>query len=384
MSRGGRTAGTEAVVDSVYLPRRCRPDHPARPPRSVTTGRPPAAAARARAASRSGGRRSDPRRSAGHGGHRRGESGELIRRWCLVADRPERAMVGRGGRGGSSATRISRAPLTGPEARPEGRARARGRAAPGAPGWSPMSASSGLPNPAGKSTLLAAVTARAAQDRRLPVHDPRAEPQGDGPLATRTRAASDDRRRSRRLGGRQQWRRAGVTPSCATWNGHTHPRPRHRWCVARSRVGLRRHPRGAPGARSFPARQADARRVQQGVAHGSPRRSTWWRRFRRARRRHQRVPATRCGLLPDAAELASRNAAEPAGDHVVHRIEAMADRFSVELDADGVLRPRPAHRAECRAAKLRRVERNRPSASSASSWPARASTRAAPGRSRRR
>jgi GTP-binding protein len=42
-------------------------------------------------------------------------------------------------------------------------------------------------------------------------------------------------------------------------------------------------------------------------------------------------------LLPDAAELAEPP--EPAGV-VVHRIEAMSDGFSVELDADGVFRVR--------------------------------------------
>ena len=42
-------------------------------------------------------------------------------------------------------------------------------------------------------------------------------------------------------------------------------------------------------------------------------------------------------LLPDAAELAEPP--EPAGV-VVHRIEAMSDGFSVELDTDGVLRVR--------------------------------------------
>jgi GTP-binding protein len=42
-------------------------------------------------------------------------------------------------------------------------------------------------------------------------------------------------------------------------------------------------------------------------------------------------------LLPDAAELAEPP--EPAGV-VVHRIEAMADGFSVELDLDGVMRVR--------------------------------------------
>ena len=42
-------------------------------------------------------------------------------------------------------------------------------------------------------------------------------------------------------------------------------------------------------------------------------------------------------LLPDAAELAEPP--EPAGV-VVHRIEAMTDGFSVERDADGVLRVR--------------------------------------------
>jgi GTPase len=43
------------------------------------------------------------------------------------------------------------------------------------------------------------------------------------------------------------------------------------------------------------------------------------------------------GILPDAAELAEPP--EPAGV-VVHRIEAMGDGFSVELDGDGVFRVR--------------------------------------------
>ncbi len=43
------------------------------------------------------------------------------------------------------------------------------------------------------------------------------------------------------------------------------------------------------------------------------------------------------GLLPDASELAEPP--EPAGV-VVHRIEAMGDGFSVDLDADGVIRVR--------------------------------------------
>ena len=78
-----------------------------------------------------------------------------------------------------------------------------------------------------------------------------------------------------------------------------------------------------------------------------------WPAFRKARRegRHRAAspsrrrwatgwPSSATGsrrILPDAAELAEPP--EPAGV-VVHRIEAMGDGFSVELDADGVFRVR--------------------------------------------
>ena len=54
-------------------------------------------------------------------------------------------------------------------------------------------------------------------------------------------------------------------------------------------------------------------------------------------RRDGRFRTRIAGILPDATELAEPP--EPAGV-VVHRIEAMGDGFSVELDADGVFRVR--------------------------------------------
>ena len=75
-------------------------------------------------------------------------------------------------------------------------------------------------------------------------------------------------------------------------------------------------------------------------------------------------------ILPDATELAEPP--EPAGV-VVHRIEAMGDGFSVELDADGVFRVHAASGSSGSPPRRTSTSRNRPSASSATS-PASAST----------
>ena len=69
----------------------------------------------------------------------------------------------------------------------------------------------GMPS-VGKSSLIARMTRRAAQDRRLPVHDARAEPRrGEGGRAQLRR-----RRRARAHRGRAARARASATRSCVT------------------------------------------------------------------------------------------------------------------------------------------------------------------------
>ena len=102
---------------------------------------------------------------------------------------------------------------------------------------------------------------RPAEDRRLPVHDARAEPRRHGPRR-RGRAPTDDRRRARAHRGRERRRRPRPRVP-APRRADADPRPRRRRVVARPGVGPRGHPRRAAGPRPGAAREADARRVQQ-------------------------------------------------------------------------------------------------------------------------
>ena len=202
-------------------------------------------------------------------------------------------------------------------------------------------------------------------------------------LGDRGRAAADDRRRARADRGRDGGRRPRPRVP-APRRADAGPRPRRRRLVARPGLGPRRHPRGARGARSGAAREADARRVQQ--ARPAGRRARRGRRSASARERDgldgrrdlRRRPArgsTRSAaasptLLPDAEELAEPP--EPAGV-VVHRHRG--DGRRLRRRARGRRRvpgPRQAHRADRRPDQLRRRGVGR--AVPARPRPARAST----------
>ena len=104
----------------------------------------------------------------------------------------------------------------GAEARPEGRAGRRGLAPPRAAAdrrhRARRAAERGqVDDPRGGDR-------GDAQDRRLPVHDARAEPRGHGPRR-RGRAATDDRRRARASSRAPAAAPVSATPSCATSSG---------------------------------------------------------------------------------------------------------------------------------------------------------------------
>ena len=172
-------------------------------------------------------------------------------------------MVARGGRGGLGNTHFKTPPIT----RRSTPRRASGRGA----GSARTADRRRRPRRAAQRRQVHAARGgdrRHAQDRRLPVHDARAN-LGVLDLGDDRRAPPDDRRPARPDRGRQHRRRARPRVS-APRRADPRPGPRRRRVVARPGTGLRGDPRGAPGTRSGAARQADPRGRQQGRHPGPP------------------------------------------------------------------------------------------------------------------
>ena len=172
------------------------------------------------------------------------------------------------------------------------------------------------------------------------------------------------------------------------------PRPRRRRLVARPGVGLRRHPRGAARARPGAARQADAGRLQQGRPAGRRGGLAGLPPCPRAARASTRVaisaaPGRGAGRVPGAdrrtcCRTPPSSPSRPSRPGVVvHRIEAMGDGFSVELDDDGAFRVRGA-RIERIAAQTNFDVEESAERFQRDLGAARHRRRAAPGRDRRR
>ena len=212
--RGGPDGGDGGRGGSIHLRVDAGPDDPPRLPlQAPLQGHARAAAASARAA-RQGRRRPDARRPARHRG--------LRRRDRRAARRPRRGRPGRDGRPGRS-RRPRQHPLQdldppGAQARPEGRA-GRGALAP------PRAAADRRHRPRRAAERRQVHAPRRAdrgppEDRRLPVHDARAQPRRHGPRATTDRRAPpDDRRRAGPDRGRVRRAPASGTRSCATSSG---------------------------------------------------------------------------------------------------------------------------------------------------------------------
>ena len=271
------------------------------------------------------------------------ETGELLADLVAVG---QTAMVARGGRGGLGNTHFKSSTHQAPKHAQKGE--------PGAEGWLRLELRLiadiglvGLPN-AGKSTLLAAVTAATPKIADYPFTT--LEPN----LGVMDLGDEDERRPTIADV-------PGLIEGASSGAGLGHAFLRH---VERTRilvhvidgssrdpgVGLRRHPRGAAGPRPGAAREADAGRLQQAGPAGRPGRLAGLPARPRGRRDRSRgdLRGRRRGPpgipRPHRRHAAARfragaNRPEPSGV-VVHRIEAMDDGFSVERDADGAFRVR--------------------------------------------
>ena len=272
----------------------------------------------------------------------RDDSGELVADLVAVG---QQAMVARGGRGGLGNVHFKTATHQAPKHAQKGE--------PGTEGWLRLELRLiadvglvGLPN-AGKSTVLAAVTAATPKIADYPFTT--LEPN----LGVMDLGDEDERRPTIADV-------PGLIEGASSGAGLGHAFLRH---VERTRVlvhvvdGASRDPEWDHEVIRDELRAHDPALLDKPILVAFnkidlPAATDAWPGFRRARLAEGIDPVSisaalgdgldafrrRIGdLLPDAAELAAPP--EPAGV-VVHRIETMADGFSIETDADGVLRVR--------------------------------------------
>ena len=270
------------------------------------------------------------------------ESGELVADLVAVG---QSAMVARGGRGGLGNTHFKSSTHQAPKHAQKGE--------PGSEGWIRLELRLiadiglvGLPN-AGKSTILAAVTAATPKIADYPFTT--LEPN----LGVMDLGEEDERRPTIADV-------PGLIEGASSGAGLGHAFLRH---VERTRIlvhvidGSSRDPEWDYDVIREELRAHDPALLEKPmlVAFNKldlPAAPEAWPAFKRARKKEavdaiaisaatgEGLPEFRARIaeiLPDAAELAEPP--EPAGV-VVHRIEAMGDGFSVELDTDGAFRVR--------------------------------------------